>query len=105
VLQALLAGTVQALQEEVPGLGETVAFAVKHLYAWVKENNLRVYVKDRYCKDQQPRGDPDCCVGVKRSTNQEQPDSSTKEKKGLSLRDACRKLFHVPGQFSFYRQP
>lgn len=81
VLQDLLAATVHALQEAVPGLGETVAFDVKHLYAWVKENNPRVYVKDRFKKDQQPRGDPDCRVGVKRSTNQEQPDGSTKEKK------------------------
>jgi hypothetical protein len=81
VLQDLLAATVHALQEEVPGLGETVAFDVKHLYAWVKENNPRVYVKDRYCKEQQPKGDPDCRVGVKRSTNQEQADGSTKEQK------------------------
>ena len=81
VLQDLLAATVHALQEAVPGLGETVAFDVKHLYAWVKENNPRVYVKDRFKKDQQPRGDPACRVGVKRSTNQEQPDGSTKEKK------------------------
>jgi hypothetical protein len=36
---------------------------------------------DRYCKDCQPAGDPDCRVGVKRSTNQEQPDGSTKERK------------------------
>jgi hypothetical protein len=81
LLQDLLAATVQALQDDIPGLGETVAFDVKHLYAWVKENNPRVYVGDRYCKEQQPRGDPDCRVGVKRSTNQEQPDGSTKEKK------------------------
>jgi hypothetical protein len=62
-----------------------VAFDVKHIYAWVKENNPRVSVKDRYCKEQQPKGDPDCRVGVqrgaKRSTNQEQPDGSTKERK------------------------
>ena len=50
VLQDLLAGTVQARREEIAGLGETVAFDVKHLYAWVKENNPRVYVKDRYCR-------------------------------------------------------
>jgi hypothetical protein len=81
LLQDLLAATVQALQDEIPGLGETLAFDVKHLYAWVKQNNSRVYVKDRYAKDQQPRGDPDCRVGVKRSTNQEHPDGSTKEKK------------------------
>ncbi len=81
LLQDLLRSTVQALQEQIPGLGETVAFDVKHIYAWVKENNLRVAVKDRFDKDTQPSGDPDCKVGVKRSTNIEQPDGSSKEKK------------------------
>jgi hypothetical protein len=81
LLQALLAATVTALQEEIPGLGETVAFDVKHIYAWVKENNERVYVPDRYDKTHRLTGDPDCRLGVKRSTNQEQPDGSTTEKK------------------------
>jgi hypothetical protein len=53
---------------------------VKHIYAWVKENNERAYVKDRYDKNRRLAGDPDCKLGVKRSTNQEQPDGSTKEK-------------------------
>ena len=79
LLQDLLNSTVRALQEEIPGLGETTAFDVKHIYAWVKENNPRVYVKDRYDPNQQPAGDPDCKLGVKRSTNQEQPDGSTKK--------------------------
>lgn len=81
LLQELLAGTVRALADEIPGLGETVAFDVKHLYAWVKENNERVYVSERYDKTKRLSGDPDCRLGVKRSTNQEQPDGSTKEKK------------------------
>lgn len=81
LLQDLLAATVRALQEEIPGLGETVAFDVKHIYAWIKENNERVYVTDRYDKTRRPAGDPDCKLGVKRSSNQEQPDGSTKEKK------------------------
>jgi hypothetical protein len=54
---------------------------VKHIYAWVKQNNPRRYVADRFEKTHQPTGDSDCRVGVKRSTNQEQPDSSTKEVK------------------------
>src|SRR5437588_6151387 len=33
------------------------------------------------CRERQPRGDPDCRVGVKSSTNQEQPDGSKKERK------------------------
>lgn len=64
LLQDLLRATVTALQAEIPGLGETVAFDVKHLYAWVKENNLRVYVKDRDAKDQRLAGDPHCTDGV-----------------------------------------
>jgi hypothetical protein len=47
LLQGLLNATVAALKEEIPGLGEVVAFDVKHIYAWVKENNERAYVKDR----------------------------------------------------------
>jgi len=81
LLHDLLAATVHALVAEIPGLGEIIAIDVKHIYAWVKENNPRESMRDRFCKDQQPTGDPDCRVGVKRSTNQEQPDGSTKEKK------------------------
>lgn len=80
-LQDLLAASVAALQEAIPGLGEVVAFDVKHQYAWVRENNPRESIVDRFCKERQPRGDPDCRVGVKRSHNQVQPDGSTKEKK------------------------
>ncbi len=80
-LSALFAQSVHALQAEIPGLGEVVAYDVKHIYANVKENNPRVYLKDRFCKERQPTGDPDCRVGVKRSTNQEQPDGSKKEVK------------------------
>ncbi len=81
LLSDLFDQTVQALQAEIPGLGEVVAYDVKHIYANVKENNPRVYMKDRFCQDRQPKGDPDCRVGVKRSTNQEQPDGSKKEVK------------------------
>src|SRR6266851_8998570 len=80
-LQALLQATVTALQAEIPGLGEVVAFDVKHIYAWVRENNPRESMRDRFCKERQPKGDPDCRVGVKKSTNVEQPDGSKKEVK------------------------
>ena|SRR5579859_7789355 len=79
LLHTLLQATIHALQAEIPGLGEVVAFDVKHLYAWVRENNSRQYVKERYNPDVQPAGDPDCKLGVKRSTNHEQADGSTKE--------------------------
>lgn len=81
VLQSLLGATVRDLREEIPGLGEVVAIDVTHIYAFVKENNSRVYVKDRYDKHRQPRGDRDCKVGVKKSTNKEQADGTAKEEK------------------------
>jgi hypothetical protein len=70
LLQALLRQTVDALQQEIPGLGDTVAVDVKHIYAWVQENNPKAYVITRYDPERQPRGDRDCRLGVKRSTIQ-----------------------------------
>ncbi|HEX3639915.1 MAG TPA: transposase [Ktedonobacteraceae bacterium] len=81
MLQDILARSVWALQKEIPGLGETVAFDVKHIYAWVRENNPRESIGYRFSPDRQPKGDPDCKVGVKRSTNQVQADGTKKEKK------------------------
>ena len=81
LLQALLAATVADLQEEIPGLGETVAFDVKHIFAWVRENNPNVYVKGAFNVTHIPKGDPDCRLGVKKSSNQVQPDGTTKKKK------------------------
>ena len=69
-LKAILAGTVADLRDEVPGLGETISQDVKHIYAWVKENNSKAYVQERYDPDRQPQGDPDCKLGVKRRRNQ-----------------------------------
>ena len=71
LLRALLAATVAALQVEIPGLGTTVAVDVKHIYAWVRENNPKVDLSHRHDPTRQPRGDPDCRLGVKRRTNQE----------------------------------
>ena len=81
VLQALLVETVAALREAIPGLGEIVAFDVTHIYAWVRENNPRVYVEGTFDVTYIPKGDPDCRLGVKKSSNQVQPDGTTKKKK------------------------
>jgi len=79
-LQALLTATVHALQAEIPGLGTTVAVDVKHIYAWVQQNNPKAYVAERYNSDRQPAGDPDCRLGVKRRTNQTTAEGKTVEK-------------------------
>jgi hypothetical protein len=93
VLQALLHSTVRAFQDEIPGLGDTVAIDVTHIYAWVRENNERDYVTDRSDKTCQPKGDPNCRLGVTRSTNQEHADGSSKERTPLGLWHR-RRRFH-----------
>jgi len=80
-LQALFQQTVATLQTEIPGLGQTVVADVKHIYAWVKENNPREFIPDRFDPDQQPSGDPDCRLGVKRSSNQEDATGQAKVQK------------------------
>ena len=80
-LRGMLKGTVRDLQAEVPHLGETVSTDVKHIYAWVQENNLKDHVTPRYDPAHQPTGDPDCRLGVKRSSNQEKPDGQEEERK------------------------
>jgi hypothetical protein len=81
LLQGLLQGTVQDLHEAIPGLGETVAFDVKHIFAWVAANNPKALVPDRYNPDHPPTGDPDCRLGVKTSSNQVRADGTSKEVK------------------------
>jgi hypothetical protein len=44
ILQALFKKTVEALQAEIPALGQTVVADGKHIYAWVKENNPREFI-------------------------------------------------------------
>lgn len=70
-LQRVLSGTVKDLKEEVPHFGRRVALDNKHIYAWVKQNNKKAYVKDRFNPDCQPKGDADCRLGVKKRSNRE----------------------------------
>jgi hypothetical protein len=69
-LQHLLAGTVTTLKDEIPDAGDSVAMDVKHIYAWVRENNLREHIPHRFDPARQPHGDPNCKLGVKESHNQ-----------------------------------
>jgi hypothetical protein len=74
VLQFLLDSSVQlirrALAERVAPPIECVSLDTKHILAWVKENNPKTYVPDRFNKARQPPGDLDCRLGCKRRTNQ-----------------------------------
>ena len=77
--QFLLDETVRLLRNElrehVPDFGQQISLDTKHILAWVKENNLNTYVADRYNKDKQPRGDPDCKLGFKANKNSPPPDA------------------------------
>lgn len=70
VIQFLLADSVRLLLVELSTLGvppiECVSLDTKHIIAWVKENNPKAYVKNRYDKTKQPVDDPDCRLGCKR---------------------------------------
>lgn len=71
-LQQLLDGTVGVLRSEVPDWGDSIAMDVKHIYAWVRENNPGEHIPHRFDPARQPHGDPDCKLGVKESHNQGQ---------------------------------
>ncbi len=72
--QFLLDDTVRLLQLElasqVTDFGHAISMDTKHIVAWVRENNPKDYVTDRYDKTRQPKGDPDCRLGCKRRRNQ-----------------------------------
>ncbi len=75
-LQFLLDETVRLLQAElhteVDDFGQAISLDTKHILAWVKENNPKAYIKEseRFDKNRQPNGDPDCRLGCKRRRNQ-----------------------------------
>lgn len=73
-LQILLTSSVQLILAELVACEappvECVSLDTKHVLAWVKENNPKTYVPDRFNKEKQPAGDPDCKLGCKRRHNQ-----------------------------------
>jgi hypothetical protein len=75
--QFLLADSVHLLQTALAAhgvqLGDCISGDTKHILAWVKENNPKAYVSDRFDKTKQPKGDPDCKLGCKRRHNQTGP--------------------------------
>jgi len=75
--QFLLASSVQALLSEFARrkihVPDTVSLDTKHIMAWVKENNPKAYIEERFDKTRQPAGDPDCKLGCKRRHNRRKP--------------------------------
>jgi len=67
VHQSLLALTPSI---DIASFGDTVSLDTKHILAWVRENNPKEFVEERYNKEKQPKGDPDCKLGCKERSNQ-----------------------------------
>ncbi|MBK9709802.1 MAG: hypothetical protein IPO81_00485 [Kouleothrix sp.] len=80
-LQFLLDASVQVLRATLPpdqrGLfGDVIAGDTQALLAWVKENNPKQFIKEgRLDKTRQPKGDPDCKLGVKSRPNRAPADA------------------------------
>jgi hypothetical protein len=80
-LQFLLSASVQLLKATLPpeqqaSFGDTIAGDTQALLAWVKENNPKQYIKEgRLDKNRQPKADPDCKLGVKKSRNRAPADA------------------------------
>lgn len=72
-LQFILEQSVVLLMAEFSALGlsvgDCISLDTKHIIAWVKENNPKAYVSERFNKHKQPTGDPDCKLGCKRKHN------------------------------------
>ena len=71
-LQFLLAASVRCIADVLPpdiDFGDVIALDTKHIIAWVKENNPKTFVRNRYDKAHRPKGDPDCRLGCKRREN------------------------------------
>jgi hypothetical protein len=71
--QLLLDATVALIADEVAArglpFGDEISLDTKLILAWVRENNPKDSVTNRYDKKDQPKGDPDCRLGCKRRRN------------------------------------
>jgi len=72
-VQFVLDQSISLLLSEFASLGlhvgDCISLDTKHIIAWVKENNPKAYVSERFNKHKQPAGDPDCKLGCKRKHN------------------------------------
>ncbi|MBI5035091.1 MAG: transposase [Chloroflexi bacterium] len=88
-LQFLLTDSVRLIQAELHVLNvppiDCVSLDTKHILAWVKENNPKAYVTERYNKHFQPLGDPDCRLGCKRKHNRPTPTNNPTSAASLAV--------------------
>ena len=55
--------------EQLPRFGDEISLDTKQILAWVRENNPKEWITDRFDKEKQPKGDPDCKLGCKKKRN------------------------------------
>ena len=87
-LQFLLGGIVNALKEELPpgvNFGDAISVDTKHIIAWVRENNPKDYVHDRYDKDEATQRRPGLPAGLQA---QAQPGGGRGQRRGERRRTA-----------------
>ncbi len=87
--QFLLVESVQVIQTELAAHHrlnpDCVSLDTKHILAWVRENNPKAYVTERYNKRLQPLGDPDCRLGCKRKHNRPTPADNPRSASSLAV--------------------
>ena len=92
----LLADTVHLILMELAARQvaspQCACLDTKHILGWVKQNNPKAYVKQRFNKLCQPAGDPDCRLGCKRRHNQAPPE-------GAPTRNPTSARGHKVGEF------
>ena len=104
----LLKSTVQLLDlelatlpgdESLPRFGDEISLDTKHILAWVRENNPKDYVPDRFDKTRQPKGDPDCKLGCKKKRNTSSPEEPTPEGQPTPTKEAIPASQTEKGEF------
>jgi len=87
VSQFLLAESIRLIRQELSKsnifTGDCISLDTKHIIAWVKENNPKAYVSERFNKHKQPAGDPDCKLGCKRKHNRKIAEPITPTKNSI----------------------
>ena len=89
-VQFLFKSSVQLLDGALHGklsehFGNEISLDTKHILAWVRENNPKAGMSERYDKEKQPKGDKDCKVGCKKRHNQPTPSQAGQPASQISV--------------------
>lgn len=99
----LLDSSVHLIQTALPSdalpegmrFGDEISLDTKHIIAWVRENNPKAFMPKAHDKTVQPKGDADCKLGCKKSSNQSKK-AEKASKTGATVPDAPPKSNATP---------